>query len=98
MTPEQSRAARALLDWPQARLGGRSHLSEGTIRDFEKGRRIPPIAKLVALRVALEMAGVVFLADGETACGGPGVRLKKSHASAIPFLNGEAGTIEKNEM
>ncbi|UVK47727.1 helix-turn-helix domain-containing protein [Mesorhizobium sp. AR07] len=98
MTPEQSRAARALLDWPQARLGARSNLSEGTIRDFEKGRRIPSIAKLVALREALETAGVVFLAEGETASGGPGVRLKKSYASATQFLDGEAGIIDKNEM
>src|SRR5689334_22637804 len=36
MTPDQSRAARGLLDWSQAELAARSNLSESTIRDFEK--------------------------------------------------------------
>ena len=46
MTPDQSRAARGLLDWSQAELAARSNLSESTIRDFEKGRRIPSINNL----------------------------------------------------
>ncbi|NPV20364.1 helix-turn-helix domain-containing protein [Bradyrhizobium aeschynomenes] len=70
MTPDQSRAARGLLDWSQAELAARSNLSESTIRDFEKGRRIPSINNLAAVRRALEAAGVQFI-DGEH----PGVRL-----------------------
>ncbi|UVK41752.1 helix-turn-helix domain-containing protein [Mesorhizobium sp. AR10] len=98
MTPEQSRAARGLLDWPPARLGARANLSEGTIRDFEKGRRTPPLAKLEALRAALESAGVVFMSDGETTEGGPGVRLQR-HTPAVAHLSeGEAGIIENSEM
>ena len=69
MTPDQSRAARGLLDWSQAELAARSNLSESTIRDFEKGRRVPSINNLAAIRRALEAAGVEFI-DGDQ----PGVR------------------------
>jgi transcriptional regulator with XRE-family HTH domain len=69
MTPDQSRAARGLLDWSQAELAARSNLSESTIRDFEKGRRVPSINNLAAMRRALEDAGVAFI-DGDQ----PGVR------------------------
>ncbi|MDA9406444.1 MULTISPECIES: helix-turn-helix domain-containing protein [unclassified Bradyrhizobium] len=72
MTPDQSRAARGLLDWSQAELAARSNLSESTIRDFEKGRRIPSINNLAAVRRALEAAGVEFI-DGDH----PGVRLTR---------------------
>jgi transcriptional regulator with XRE-family HTH domain len=72
MTPDQSRAARGLLDWSQAELAARSNLSESTIRDFEKGRRVPSINNLAAIRRALEAAGVDFI-DGDQ----PGVRLAR---------------------
>jgi transcriptional regulator with XRE-family HTH domain len=72
MTPDQSRAARGLLDWSQAELAARSNLSESTIRDFEKGRRVPSINNLAAVRRALEAAGVEFI-DGDQ----PGVRLMR---------------------
>jgi transcriptional regulator with XRE-family HTH domain len=72
MTPDQSRAARGLLDWSQAELAARSNLSESTIRDFEKGRRVPSINNLAAMRRALEVAGVQFI-DGDQ----PGVRLTR---------------------
>jgi transcriptional regulator with XRE-family HTH domain len=72
MTPDQSRAARGLLDWSQAELAARSNLSESTVRDFEKGRRIPSINNLAAIRRALEAAGVTFI-DGDQ----PGVRLTR---------------------
>jgi transcriptional regulator with XRE-family HTH domain len=72
MNPEQSRAARGLLDWSQAELAARSNLSESTIRDFEKGRRVPSINNLAAIRRALELAGVEFIDGGQ-----PGVRLTR---------------------
>jgi transcriptional regulator with XRE-family HTH domain len=74
VTPAQSRAARGLVDWSQTELGQRSNLSESTIRDFEKGRRVPGPNNLAAMRAALEAAGVIFIEEnGE----GAGVRLKK---------------------
>jgi transcriptional regulator with XRE-family HTH domain len=74
LTPAQSRAARGLLEWSQSELAARSNLSESTVRDFEKGRRLPTINNLDAVRRALESAGVEFIAENG---GGPGVRLKK---------------------
>ena len=66
----QSRAARALLDWTQADLAARSNLSVVTIRDFEKGRRIPGPNNLLGIRHAFEREGIVFFNDGS-----PGARL-----------------------
>ncbi|SCB43376.1 Helix-turn-helix [Rhizobium miluonense] len=77
ITSEQSRAARGLLNWSQTYLAKESNLSESTVRDFEKGRRLPSVNNLAAIRRALEGAGVTFLGDGETLNGGPGVRLAK---------------------
>jgi transcriptional regulator with XRE-family HTH domain len=75
ITPAQTRAARGLLDWSQTELGRRANLSESTVRDFEKGRRVPSINNLAAVRAALESAGVIFVDEnGE----GPGVRLRKT--------------------
>ena len=72
LTPDQSRAARGLLDWSQAQLASQSNLSESTVRDFEKGRRIPSVNNLAAIQKALEAAGVEFT-NGDQ----PGVRLRK---------------------
>lgn len=75
ITPEQSRAARSLLDWSQTKLGQEANLSESTIRDFERGRRVPSVNNLAAIKLALTSAGVVLLSAGELIGGGPGVRL-----------------------
>jgi transcriptional regulator with XRE-family HTH domain len=74
ISPAQSRAARGLLDWSQTELASRSNLSESTIRDFEKGRRVPAVNNLAAVRAALEAAGVEFIPENGS---GAGVRLKK---------------------
>ncbi len=58
ITPAQSRAARALLDWSQEDLAKAAHLGLSTIRDFEKGRRVPTHNNLRGIRLALEEAGV----------------------------------------
>jgi transcriptional regulator with XRE-family HTH domain len=52
LTREQCRAARGLLDWPQVRLGAKSNVSEGTVRDFENGKRVPTVDKLIAMQSA----------------------------------------------
>lgn len=70
LTPAQSRAARGLLDWSQTELAARSNLSESTVRDFEKGRRVPSPNNLAAIERAFEDAGVE-ITNGDK----PGVRL-----------------------
>lgn len=75
ITPAQSRAARGLIEWSQEQLAQASHLGLSTIRDFEKGRRIPTHNNLAAIKRALEDVGVTFLAAGDSTSGGAGVRL-----------------------
>lgn len=80
ITPEQSRAARGLLNWSQTQLASKSNLGESTIRNFEKGRATPTINNLAAIRHALEAAGVEFIPENG---GGAGVRLKKAAPSEV---------------
>ncbi|PBB89098.1 hypothetical protein CK215_29520 [Mesorhizobium sp. WSM3864] len=64
LSAEQSRAARALLNWSRVRLAAKANLSELTISDFENGLRKPRPRNLVAMRQAFEDAGIVFTAEG----------------------------------
>jgi len=69
IAPEQSRAARAWLDWSQDDLAKKAQVSLSTVRDFEKGRRTPIKNNLDAIRLSLEMAGVALLFRGDVAEG-----------------------------
>ena len=73
LSKEQSRAGRALLDWSQTQLATAANLGESTVRDFEKGRRVPSINNLAAIRSALESAGVIFSDQDGMVC----VKLEK---------------------
>ena len=66
MVPEQSRAARAWLDWSQEKLAAKASVSLSTVRDFEKGRRMPISNNLTAMRAALEAGGIAFVDEGGT--------------------------------
>lgn len=80
MTPEQSRAARALLGWSQSDLAARAEVTQKTIADFELGNRTPYPRTMEQLCRALERGGVEFIAENG---GGVGVRLRKpARASA----------------
>jgi hypothetical protein len=74
MTPEQCCQARALLGWRPQRLGVRPSTCAATVRRFERGDAQRHSAKVEAIRVALEAAGVEFIAENG---GGAGVRLRK---------------------
>ena len=85
MTPAQSRAARALLDWGQEQLASAAEVSSVTVRNFENEKAAPQRATLSAMRRALETAGVIFVEEnGE----GPGVRLAKSRRLVSGGANG----------
>jgi len=81
MTPDQMKAARALLGWSRTRLAAWSDTTSRVVTTFEQTGQVAPIRRngwaeqidaLAALRVALEEAGIEFT-DG----GAPGVWLRK---------------------
>lgn len=74
ITPEQCRAARALLNWSQPDLSKTSGIGRSTISRFESSEHIPHASNLAAIRTALENAGVVFIDGSDTM--GPGLRLR----------------------
>jgi len=74
MSPDQCRAARAMLNLEQSDIADKAGIARATLIDFEKGQRIPRAATVAAIRAALESAGVEFLAENG---GGAGVRLRK---------------------
>jgi transcriptional regulator with XRE-family HTH domain len=77
LTPEQLRAARALVDWSRDDLATKSDVSPNTVWGFEQGRSDPKLSTLNKWRRALENAGVIFVEDGAKSDeGGPGVRLR----------------------
>ena len=73
MTPEQCRAARALLGWSRQSLAEAAKVAERTLVDFERGARQPRERTIADIRRTLEEAGVAFI---DSNGGGPGVRLK----------------------
>ena len=73
MTPEQCRAARAMLNISQDNLAKETGVSKRTIAGFETGDGTPYKRTLDALRTTLELAGVEFIAENG---GGAGVRLR----------------------
>jgi len=75
ITPAQCRAARALLHISTAQLAGLAVVPRVTIEEFEGGGAPLSPADLLALRQALEQAGVLFL-DADHG-GGVGVRLRQ---------------------
>ena len=64
MLPEQCRAARGWLDISQSDLAKDAGVSLSTVRDFEKGRRVPIGNNLNAMRSALEQRGIEFTTTG----------------------------------
>jgi DNA-binding XRE family transcriptional regulator len=74
MTPAQSRAARALLEMNQSNLAQNAGLGLSTVVDFERERRQVSEDAVLAMRAALERAGIKFIEENG---GGEGVRLHK---------------------
>lgn len=69
LAPEQSRAARAWLGWGQDELAKRAKVGLSTIRDFERGARVPISNNRDAVQRALEAAGIQFLFEDDQPIG-----------------------------
>lgn len=80
ITPAQCRAARALLDWSQQDLAKAAHLGLSTIRDFEKGRRVPTHNNLRGIKLALEEGGVEIGAERS------GVAMKQEESGDLNLI------------
>jgi transcriptional regulator with XRE-family HTH domain len=74
MTPKTCKAARTLLDISQIDLAARAAVAVQTVRNYESGGTAPSHKTWLAIKRALEQAGVQFIDENG---GGPGVRLRK---------------------
>ena len=73
-TPDQLRAARALLGLSQPEVADAAKVSSMTVkRAEESGKPAASSDAVAAIRAALESAGVIFIEENG---GGPGVRLR----------------------
>ena len=70
ITPQQIKAARALLDWKQSDLATASGLSLPSVNNIERATGSPRTDTMEALQGAMEDAGIEFMS-------GQGVRLKE---------------------
>lgn len=80
LTGHQIAAARTLADMTQKDLAALANISIPTLKRME-GAKSDVVAmsnNARAVRAALEGAGVIFLDNGDTTPGGPGVRLRTS--------------------
>lgn len=77
LTGPQIRAARALLKWSAVDLSKRCGVSYTAIQRAESAEGMPNMHtnNLLAIKTALEQAGIIFLDPGVNRDGGPGVRL-----------------------
>lgn len=69
ITAEHCRGARAILNWSQDELASAANVGLSTIRDFEKGRHTPQLAKMLAIEDALRAADIHFVTYANGAIG-----------------------------
>ncbi len=67
LTPEQVKAARALLTWSQQELATDARVATSTVADFERGVRTPMANNAQAIRESFEAKGLEFIAGGVVA-------------------------------
>ncbi len=77
LTGRQIRAARSLLGWNQTELAMAAGIAVNSVKNLEGGMTEPNPRTIIALRKALEAAGVILLGPGDVMKGGHGVRLRK---------------------
>jgi transcriptional regulator with XRE-family HTH domain len=83
ITGERVKAARKLLGWSQLALALEAGVTQGTVANFETGKKHPSVLSVSTVQAALESAGVEFTYGAE-----PGVKLKaKARTIAAENLN-----------
>ncbi len=88
LSPEMSRAARALLRWDAEKLAAAAGLSLSTVKRFERGG-IVRASSVEAMLQALQGAGLEFISAGRRSSdGGPGLR-------TMPMLEPEVAAAEE---
>ena len=80
ISPNQCRAARGLLKWTQPKLAAHSGVGLSTINRYENKTRPPRETAVMRLKLALEDAGIEFLAGNDSL--GEGVRMKNNGTGA----------------
>jgi transcriptional regulator with XRE-family HTH domain len=76
ITPEQGRAARAMLGWNQRRLAAEANVPLSAVKAWESGRDIR-VSVLAAIERTLIAAGILFLEPGDVRNGGRGLRFRQ---------------------
>ncbi|WP_298090040.1 helix-turn-helix transcriptional regulator [uncultured Sphingomonas sp.] len=75
ITPDQCRAARALLGWSAQQVADAGGIGIATVKRFESGQSVQD-ASVERVKACLEVAGIRFLVEGQSSPkGGAGVRL-----------------------
>jgi transcriptional regulator with XRE-family HTH domain len=74
ISPNQLRAARALIGWTREDLATAAGATERNLARIESAEITPRPRTVAAIRAALEAAGVEFIPENG---GGAGVRLRK---------------------
>lgn len=76
ITPDQCRAARALLRMSQDDLAAKTKISAVTVRKFENQTGTLRDSMVHLIKLTLEAEGIEFIDENG---GGPGVRLRRTH-------------------
>ncbi|NZD59536.1 helix-turn-helix transcriptional regulator [Rhizobium sp. WYCCWR 11290] len=76
MLPIQCKMARTALGIGVRELAEMAKVSPDTVSRLERGETLRE-RTVEDIKATLEEGGVIFLADGETTDGGPGVRLRR---------------------
>ena len=99
-TGNQLKAARALAGINQTELSERAGVNVNTIRNMEGRGAETLVSGLDTVRkvqFALEALGVIFLDEGETTKGGPGVRLSGLGLPSASAQNRTEGNDNQSE-
>lgn len=98
ITKEQSRAARALLDWSIADLANEAGIkAEATVRHFETGLRPLTDSNAEKVKATFARAGIEFIGDGESSDAGGGVGVRLVKVTEDEYLSHVPDTVQRGK-